>query len=252
MLTVPFDELQRAVSGSLSKELLAELCEIDWEQPVFQGVFSLGAAYGSATGSRRARNEDRVALASVCAPNGANYTIAVLCDGVGGSEAGDLAATVAIAAVVGGLAEVRGPMPLELLLKRLMYGADESVRRALKGRGATTWSVLAVSSLGEGAAANVGDSMIFAWTPGERAFKHISVDDTFENELRELRGKDPSALAAHGLQGRLTQAIGEGGRESADLFVNILPQSSFSAGAILATDGAWKLNESAFNLISLE
>lgn len=252
MLTPPLQELQKSVRGALGKELLAELCVSRWEHAVFQEIEPLRAAYGFSTGSKRPRNEDRVAIAHIAALNQVRYTVAILCDGVGGSERGDVAATVAIATVLGGMAEARGRVPLELLLRNLVHSADDSVRSALMGRGATTLSVLAVSSAGEFAAANVGDSRIFAWTPGGRSFKQISIDDTFENELRGLHVKDPSALAAHGLRGRLTQAIGEGGRQSIDLQVNLLSRENFPAGAILASDGAWKADALAFELINAE
>ncbi|WP_220085351.1 hypothetical protein, partial [Burkholderia multivorans] len=135
------------------------------------------------------------------------------------------------------------------LQPQLVRNMDDVVRRALAGKGATTASILLASSRGDIAAANIGDSRLFAWDQGEQQLRQVSVDDTLENELRNLRGADISALNERGLQGSLSQAIGEAGRSSADLRIVVFGRNEFTRGAVIASDGAWKAAPEGFAAI---
>jgi hypothetical protein len=126
---------------------------------------------------------------------------------------------------------------------------DDAVRRALGGKGATTASVLLASSTGDVAAANIGDSRLFAWSHAKQQLRQVSIDDTIENELQNLPGKDFSALNARGLQGSLSQALGETGRSSSDLKIIVFERDQFAQGAIIASDGAWKSSPDGFTAI---
>lgn len=237
--------------GSIANSLLFELCQKQRDVGVPQSLEHLKIALGTNTGPKRQRNEDRVIFAQITSASQGRYALALVCDGVGGTEMGDAAASIAIASVVAHFSECKNKIGLDDLLRAAVLRADDMIRNTLSGKGATTLSILAMSSRGERSATNVGDSRIYSWEPGF-SFRQISVDDTLENELKALALKDQSALAAHGLQGRLSQALGEADRRSQDLTLSIYGGEFFPYGILLATDGAWKLNESAFNLIAKE
>ncbi len=87
---------------------------------------------------------------------------------------------------------------------------------------------------------------------GTGKFQQVSVDDTLENELRGFAMIDQSVLHAKGLRGGLSQAVGEEGRFGSleDLLVRTYGNDRLGAGAILASDGAWKGDETGFASIA--
>jgi len=241
------DSVLSAIKGSIGRELLTELWAAPWDKSQLKTIDELGAAHGTNTGTKRTRNEDRLAIARVTAHNQERFTVALVCDGVGGSEMGDVAATLAIAAFIDELSQVRTFLPLSDLLDQLIRKMDTTVQFALGGRGTTTASIVLATSTGQFVAANIGDSRIFTWKPNALGFQQISIDDTIENELLNLAVKDISVLDARGLRGRLSQAIGEADRTSNDLRIDVLSQGQFeNSGMVLATDGAWKSVEAGF------
>ncbi len=243
----PIEDIRRALSGATCAELLTEIWYADWNVPAVRKIEApIDVAIGVHLGSRRKRNEDRAGVAHVKSPCGQAFAVALVCDGVGGSEMGDVAASIALASCVGDLSELRQVTPVRELLPRVIRSMDDAVRRALAGKGATTASVLLASSEGDIAAANVGDSRLFAWNQGEQQLRQVSIDDTLENELRNLPGADISALNARGLQGSLSQALGETGRSSSDLQIVVFERNEFVHGAVIASDGAWKAAPDGF------
>lgn len=246
------ENLLSSVRGAVGKEILKELWNAPWNSSQSRTINEISVAIGGSVGNVRSNNEDRLAVAHVTALNQEQFAVAIVCDGVGGSERGDEAATIAIAVFIDELAQVRQFLPLSELLESIIRRVDEVVRKALNGEGTTTLSVMLASSTGKFVAANVGDSRIFAWTPSESYLQQISIDDTIENELIKFSGIDPSVLDARGLRGRLSQAIGEGGRTPSDLKVVISNKEAFnSKGIILATDGTWKSSEEGFRQIAI-
>lgn len=246
-MTRSIEEIRRGMPGPVGRDLLTEMWNAEWNAPSMRAIETLGLAVGTHPGSQRSRNEDRAVVAQVKSSNGQCFAVALVCDGVGGTEMGDMAATVAVATCIGDLAELRQAVAVRDLLPRLIRNMDEVVRRTLNGKGATTVSILLASSKGDIASTNVGDSRLFSWAPGEHSFRQISVDDTLENELKNLPGKDLSALNARGLQGSLSQALGEVGRPSSDLRIVVFGRDEFNRGAVLASDGAWKAAADGFN-----
>jgi len=241
------DSTLRAL-GPMGGEIYDELILGPWSKPATRGIEEFAAAIGSTPGAKRSRHEDRALLAEVSTDRGDRYRAAIVCDGVGGSEMGDVAATIASAAFLGRIQETFGRRPLENLLVELMHYTDETVRAELRGKGTTTMSVILAGENGDLAAANVGDSRIFSWEPG-RNFTQVSTDDTMENEFRNLPLKDPSALDAKGLRGTLSQAVGDVGRGPNRLRIATFAKHLLPVGAILATDGAWKGNELTFRAV---
>lgn len=225
--------------------LLSEFSSANWENYRGREVNDSNIAQGSTKGPLRGRLEDRQAVAYVKTKDGRSYVVAVVCDGVGGSDCGDVAATVAVASVIASLAvnEVHGELPL--ILNYLIRRADDSVRSKLEGAGLTTISIVIFDSNGGVAGASIGDSRIYTWGHGAPVVQ-VTEDDTLENELRKLNVKDASALARKGLLGSLSQAIGEVGRTSDELRVKVYGKESFKSSIAIASDGCWKQSGSAF------
>ena len=237
-------------TSDLARQFLAELLATQWETPSSRPVHALGAAIGTHLGQRRTRNEDRSLLAQIDCPNGRTYTVAAVCDGVGGSEMGDMAATIALVALIEQIAQLKHRVPAPDLILRLVRRMDDVIRDTLSGRGTTTASIWICSDEGDAAAVNVGDSRIFKWSSGHDLVQ-LSIDDTLENELKGLDIKDPTVLNVRGLRGSLSQALGQAGRASSDLDLNVIRKEQFGGGGlILASDGIWKGSEEGFSAIA--
>lgn len=203
-------------------------------------IDELGLAMATHPGSKRDRNEDRIAVARIAAPNTETYTVALVCDGVGGLESGDQAAALAIASIIVDLALQQGRPTLKELAVDLIRRADDLVRKELQGRGATTLVMLLATAKGYLVCANVGDSRAYSWDPISSKLDQVTIDDTIENELKDLPGNPDALIKARGLQGRLSQAIGESGRTADDLRIQTYTKECFRVGAALGSDGLWR------------
>ncbi len=241
-------KLERVIRDAL----LSELARLSHSPPFVKRIEESAAAIASHPGYVRRRNEDRIALADIETDFGAAYRCAVVCDGVGGSDAGDVASSTAIAAFLASITASRNNQSLGAILDNAIRQADEVVRHELNGRGATTLCALLVSDSGDLSAASIGDSRIYAWNPSSHKLRQVSVDDTLENELRGFNLHNATVLDARGLRGSLSQALGESGRTSDSLRVSLLSRKDLDlGGAILATDGIWRSCEEAFNVIAV-
>lgn len=225
----------------LLSAIYGEMDSQNWSQPSQVTIEELGIVMGTHPGLKRARNEDRIAVARVWAPNRELYTVAILCDGVGSSESGDQAAARAIASVVNQLATQHTRTPLKELATTLVRQADDYVRNALGGRGATTLVMLLATSAGFLVCASVGDSRAYRWSPKGTEFYQVTLDDTIENELKNLPGDHAALLQERGLRGRLSQAVGEAGRNADDLRVQIHTREKFADGVVIGSDGLWRV-----------
>lgn len=203
-------------------------------------VDELGLAMATHVGFKRERNEDRMAVARITAPNTETYTVALICDGVGGSESGDQAAALAIASIIADLAQQQGRPSLDELVVSLVKRADDLVRKELQGRGATTLVMLLTTASGYFICANVGDSRAYSWDPSSNKLVQVTIDDTIENELKYLPDNGAALIKARGLQGRLSQAVGESGRIADELRVQLYTKEHFRFGAVLGSDGLWR------------
>lgn len=214
--------------------------------PLFGTSGDLGCSLGTHSGLRRKRNEDRCAIARISLPDSREYTLAILCDGVGGSNRGEEAAAMACAASIWLLAEQRTYIRPVELLGPLVHALDEILREILAGEGLTTLTMVLSTEESDLALTSVGDSRIYSWEVGGDLIQLLD-DETLENELRQLKGADPSFLTERGLHGSLSQAIGEINRSSEDLRVRVVGNNQIPPGGfLLASDGVWKQAENAF------
>lgn len=223
---------------SLRDSILSELVGSQSSQ---FAIDELGVSLATHVGFKRARNEDRISVAQILAANAETYTLAIICDGVGGSESGDQAAALAIASIIANLAQQRSSVSLNELAVNVVKEADAVVRKELRGRGATTLVMLLAMSNGNLVCVSVGDSRAYSWDPNANALYQVSVDDTIENVLKDLPDNGASLIKARGLQGYLSQALGEVGRSVDDLRLQVYTKEHFPFGAVIGSDGLWRV-----------
>ena len=230
-------------SDSLYTAVFEELVGKDWSITAPVSIDELGIAVGTHLGFKRSRNEDRFAVARVRAYNEEVYTLALVCDGVGGSHSGDMAATIAVSSILHELGSLRTRPTLESLAISLVKGADDNVRATLKGKGTTTLVMVLGTGSGQGLCASVGDSRVYGWDRSAAKLSQITTDDTVENELRLIPGDHKALLQARGLQDRLSQALGESDRSSDELRVQIWGKDRFPDAVVLGSDGLWRASK---------
>src|SRR2546427_4349900 len=137
-------------------------------------------------------------------------TLLVVCDGMGGHAAGQMASRIGGATLTGVLAGEGDRGPALDRLKRACKQANTAVFEAARdnpewsGMGSTM--VVAAISGGEVGVLNVGDSPAYLFRNGDA--KLISPDHSWPAEQVRLGGVKPEGAATHPLKHRLTRAIG--------------------------------------------
>ena len=186
-------------------------------------------ALGSAVGSVRSRNEDvsLVLSTQLAGRPERDFTLALVCDGMGGMKEGQAAAQMAASAFAAQM--VRGAFygkPAAQLALALKVAQDQ-VYSALHGAGGTTLSAIYVDSSSTAWLAHVGDTRIYAWEE-EGFLTQLTRDDTMAAALKQIGEGRPDG-------NRLIQFIGiEDGADP-----QILPiETDGLRGFLLTTDGA--------------
>jgi PPM family protein phosphatase len=155
-------------------------------------------------GCVRRNNEDVFALAD-------DINLYLVADGMGGAQAGEVAAGLAIEAVVGHVRQ--DPTRSAFTLSTAFEQAHQQVLSAaardeeLRGMGCTL-----VAALLDGRSillATVGDSRAYVF--GDRACEYISSDQTWVNEVGRKLGLSAAELRSHPLHHVLTVAVGSEG-----------------------------------------
>src|SRR5438309_3341742 len=167
----------------------------------------LKVASATDPGLEREDNEDSV----VVWRNKAGLdTLLVVCDGMGGHAAGQMASSIAVTTLTSVLAEDGDQGPDLDRLKRACKQANTAVFEAARdnpewsGMGSTM--VVAAISGGEVGVLNVGDSPAYLFRNGDA--KLISQDHSWPAEQVRLGVIKPEEAADHPLKHRLTRAIG--------------------------------------------
>jgi protein phosphatase len=185
-------------------------------------------AFGlSDVGCVRSNNED-------CYRIEADLGLYLLADGMGGANAGEKASEVAVETVARLLRQAP-QRDLQALLEAVT--AANAVVRELAGadpqlEGMGTTLVAALDSGAELLIASVGDSRAYLWD-GE-AFRAVTQDQSWVNEVGRPLGIDEASLRTHPLRNVLTMAIGA----SQNLIVNryAIPWTPGEV-ALLSSDG---------------
>jgi PPM family protein phosphatase len=198
-----------------------------------------GAALGSSVGLVRKRNEDccLVARASYAHGGRANFTIAMVCDGLGGMSQGREAAILAASAFTAHLFCAPAIGWEERVSLAIAY-VNTQVYRRLHGEGGTTLS--AVISFHDGAMfCHVGDSRIYGVMPN-RVLEQLSRDDTINALLKRQEGEAEAPKDS-----RLLQFVGMGDEMEAQ----IAAVPGHCRSVLLTSDGAHDVPHSVFQRV---
>ena len=155
------------------------------------------------TGRSRENNEDAWHVAEA-------LRAAILADGIGGHNCGEVGSAVTIEGVTEYLQAPEPGLTLEGVAKEAIRAANRRVLDAARERpecsGMGSTIVLALWHLPEILIANVGDSRAYLWRAG--ALRQLSYDQNFANELRTRLGFSEERVRAMPNGGVLTMAVG--------------------------------------------
>ncbi|MGM9839252.1 MAG: Stp1/IreP family PP2C-type Ser/Thr phosphatase [Sodaliphilus sp.] len=155
-------------------------------------------------GKVRSVNED--AMATFDSPNG---RVVVVCDGMGGQNAGDVASQLAVAVIQDILSDNTFPSPEEAITRSIMAANQAILRRAaqddaLSGMGATC--VMAIINQGKVYYGSVGDSRIYYIANG--AIRQVTKDQSYVQTLVDEGRISKEAAEHHQDKNQITNALG--------------------------------------------
>lgn len=201
-----------------------------------ESTVSLEFAAITDIGCRRSNNEDSFGY-------DASHQIFVVCDGMGGNAAGEVASAMAVRTLIqsfGSTAtdepDVGEPIPVENRLAHAIHEANRVVHAAsianpeLDSMGTTL--VCACLDGNRIVIGNVGDSRAYLMRNGECA--QITQDHSFLDEEVRKGNMTPEMAAASNLQSVITRAVGVAETVDPDLFAAILQPEDL---LLLASDG---------------
>lgn len=183
-------------------------------------------------GRRRSSNEDAVAVL----PGGSGADSgAVVCDGVGGAAAGEVASRIAVETVAASLASARDG-DLSHRLRTAIAEADRAVRAYahdhLDGVASGSTVVVAVVHDDVLTVAHAGDSRAYVLRDG--ALTRLTADHSFVAEQVRAGTIAEADAADHPLRGGLTRALGAGASVEPDVAERALRAGDV---VLLCTDG---------------
>ena len=177
------------------------------------GVFEIQAAGACDPGIARDHNEDAIALQE---DDGRGYYAAIVCDGMGGHNAGEVASALAVSVIAEHLAaQFAHQAPQALLeaafaLANRRIGELAEVNPDAKGMGCTAVMVLGVKE--RLWVAHAGDSRCYRVRDG--AIEQITSDHTMVQEMVDGGLLTPEQAAVHPYRGRISRCLGHGKNKS--------------------------------------
>jgi protein phosphatase len=217
-------------------------------------LLTLDAAACSDRGQARPLNEDAVFQRTGRLNTGASVGLYLVCDGVGGRPAGEVASRLAIETLTSALAWVFGASgtlahndatllsgpAMQQHIRTLVTQANATLRRyaqshAWEAHDLSTTMTLALVYGDRAFIANAGDSRAYVWRSG-RAFQ-LTRDHSLAAELVKEGKLDRSEMAEHPSSNVLLRGLGLYDRVEADLF-----EWELQAGdkLLLCSDGLWR------------
>ncbi len=168
---------------------------------------------------------------------GERVSLAIVADGMGGHQAGEVASATAVAVITESW-RARGGEDTARVLHRAIARAGSEVfaaaskRRDWEGMGTTVTVVAVVGD--EAHIGYVGDSRTYLLRDG--ALQALTVDDTLVNHLLRTGAIEPAQVANHPDRGVLSQALGT---RAAGPDIHLEPALALRAGdlVLLCSDG---------------
>ncbi|WP_127584319.1 Stp1/IreP family PP2C-type Ser/Thr phosphatase [Paenibacillus koleovorans] len=175
-------------------------------------------AYRTDIGKVRLINEDRAAIQTGL--NG--FTLAILADGMGGHQAGEIASKMAVELIQAHLLAIHKDLSDEQrpeAIRRSIVQANETVfefalnQQRYYGMGTTV--VVALASVQDLTIGHIGDSRAYLWQSGR--LRQVTEDHTLVNELMKSGQITASEASTHPHRNALTRALGTEKRAEADV-----------------------------------
>jgi protein phosphatase len=161
-------------------------------------------------GIARDHNEDAISLQE---DDGRGYYLAIVCDGMGGHNAGEVASAIAVGEITRHIEKnFSEGIPAEQLLHdaftRASHEIDENalVNPDSKGMGCTAVCVLGVGDKIH--VAHAGDSRAYRVREGE--IEGLTLDHTMVQEMVNNGLITPAQAAVHPYRGRISRCLGHG------------------------------------------
>jgi serine/threonine protein phosphatase PrpC len=162
----------------------------------------------------------------------------VVCDGMGGAEAGEVASSIACSTVIGAFSAQPFETPIGIRLSLAISAANAAVRLSSQEPGHKGMATTMVAAALEGnklLLGNVGDSRAYLLHDGD--FTQVTEDHSYVNELVRLgsiKAEDKHTSELQAMESVITRAIGASQEVNPDIF----PVDLHDGDAILlASDG---------------
>lgn len=166
------------------------------------------AAYASSIGRIRKSNQDFVETFK----NQASITMAIVCDGMGGHQGGDVAANMAVSHLGHNFSKTdfadskRAKKWLEVQLNAENEDILKTADRFADLNGMGTTIVLALCFANDALIVHLGDSRAYFYSSG--SFKQVTEDHSLVHELVKMGQITPSEAKSHPQRNIITQALG--------------------------------------------
>jgi PPM family protein phosphatase len=173
------------------------------------GTFEIQMAGACDPGRARDHNEDAIAIQE---DDGRGYYLALVCDGMGGHNAGEVASAIAVETISSYLEQHFGerdnPELLEQAFAQASARIDEQAELNPDSRGMGCTCVMVLG---------VRDRIWVAWAGDSRAYQvrdaeimQLSTDHTVVQELVDQELITPAQAAVHPYRGRISRCLGHG------------------------------------------
>jgi protein phosphatase len=202
----------------------------------------LAVGHGTHPGETGKNNEDRYSVSSYYGGEGEQVTLAVICDGIGGNQAGEVASNLAVKSITEFIGRSGGSDYPALLDQAISQAAGAVVdasksRPNLKGMG-TTCAVVLVAGR-RLYTAYIGDSRIYLARRG--SIMQTSVDHTFVQEAIENGLLTPEEAHSHPHRHVVRRHIGADAGVRADFRLRLsdaeAPEQSMRNQGVLLEEG---------------
>ena len=178
------------------------------------GTFEVQMAGACDPGRARDHNEDAIALQE---DDGRGYYLAIVCDGMGGHNAGEVASAIAIQTIASYLEANFGQLDNHALITQAFDSASNNIDAAAednpdaRGMGCTCVMILGVR-----------EHLWVGWAGDSRAYAveatgihQLSTDHTVVQELVDQQLITPEQAAVHPYRGRISRCLGHGKKKGA-------------------------------------
>jgi protein phosphatase len=217
-------------------------------------TWHLKAAALTDRGQERSVNEDAVFQFSDYTKRGESIGLYIVCDGMGGHEAGEVASQLVVQTMVTALSDLtvvlENDNDVEFLqtrpstnkfltewLRDTILEANEKIRdlidtETIRSMGTTVNAVLIYN--GCAFIANVGDSRTYMWRAGELC--QLTSDHSLANEMAKLEAIPPEDVSSNHMRNILTRSVSGNSSLRVDIFVRPLQSED---RFLLCSDGLW-------------